>query len=1171
MAFVSVPSSEYMSTNAHNVQVRLDGMDIGYLNYRVKVTPTSTIPAGAIRFYLYINAPRPDINVVDYGYSDWDVVDVIHYYESTHTIDGVTKKYPPMITSDFDPFYHCKFTTCVVMTNGSSISSPTEQTFSLDLPAPSGLEFMLSYPVGEGVPYGYGNSESTTYEKVSSTTYKVFEYRHSYSYRNMGLNFKTLADNIGVVCEVLEGGSWKLWKGASGRSTGHPFQGEFVSQNRRKSSNSVYVVPTYEKCTTIYLRSKTGVVDTDITQNVANDTIETNSSTLKLSGSYMSAYAKRILLSFDTTQLTLTGREPEYAELFGFVDQYNAGATQLDRDYISVIPFMTNTPQWWTNTSLMTKTALDPYRESTFPLTEQEGLGSWAVSNKYMRFQSFKNLNSGLQKWLNEIRLGTRQERGLCLDFVNTTTINTDQPHFLAQENVGVTIGNDTAKGFFIVVAQGVRIPLITNKTLRSAFSVIQGTMSGGSVVTDLDLYDNPTAYPNPIFRVFFSKDDTLDHPVIISDYMTYNATDKFTPDEVNSVQFTSSLKNAEFEIKQRVVTAGGVLYADIEFKPYSLIYPVTDTHFASVQVSASDTLSNGDTTNYSFSGMTTAIFQGTNADTIVRPMNIVFHDPIPSNYVILDGTASIMISVTHADGTAFTSHNVLQLSDNPDGAWSLALDLVRPDNKELVFLATYTGGLQLGHHGFSVSAYESYMADNDTIIYQGDATSPYFNVLTIPDKAILFDFYGFDPIKEIVDGYEQVSFVAKRIDNTPFPSTTNVINISGGGSWRLIPESISLREGSTEIHGIVEFIGDAFVIGDYSFSITGNSDSQVAGGVQHYVGTDVSPTFKIKPVGTTDVVDPDTALSMEECLIVVNKATRPRRLVYLQNLIPEVYRATDVEALVTTFQESLNDLYKGRSKSERYRKDGKDFSHLFYHADDSPIGDAEAIATLSEYDYAIRKEIEATDRERYQSVLEMIESVGDLVDAGKIPFQMLRHLALDKGYDFGINIVGSGVTEYSKKYLRFLVDNLSAIFASKGTKDGLRAFMHAFGALVSVHYGWTTDYVKDWKYSNEADLKDSNGIILPPHEYIPFSLGDQRKFIPDGYFLTPHFKLDVNVTEVFDNGVDAVEELFRNIKKAIDWHKPVQCVCDELKLSVTTNKGIYLKGSAVTEWSGNQ
>ena len=141
--------------------------------------------------------------------------------------------------------------------------------------------------------------------------------------------------------------------------------------------------------------------------------------------------------------------------------------------------------------------------------------------------------------------------------------------------------------------------------------------------------------------------------------------------------------------------------------------------------------------------------------------------------------------------------------------------------------------------------------------------------------------------------------------------------------------------------------------------------------------------------------------------------------------------------------------------------------------------------------------------------ILKKIEQIGDLHDPQLMDSEYLQFYANFLGYDLTLNrseignitneVAADGTyidDEESKKYLRFVVENLPNWYKIKSTRNAVKIMLFSFGIVGDLFTLFSDDYDKNWVSDREDDV---------------LSIATQ---IPSSYYPTPHFQLAVNLRE---------------------------------------------------------
>lgn len=452
------------------------------------------IPVGGVRFYIYLNTHKDNFTIDSYGsggsipgnvaFAKLAEIDYIHGQDTVN--GGNSYQYDPLITVNESPFYHKKFSQCIVFENNQIIPANYIWTEQHRIRFTDWRNFGPERQIPNYSVYGYAQNEAHSNEKNNSgQVARALEYRHSYSYVLMTTSFERLTENHGIVFEINDGGTWKYWKddyATEYNSPNHPLHTVDNDVDYR-DSDSLVRIPTYRNIGILQIETGTGIDDADSYIDLPNPNYGGNApdddhrgeSTLKLSAS-TSQYPKSVIMKFDESVLDLVTDEIEYAELWLYATSYNTQSSDWDSgEAIEVRPLLPNTDEWWKVGEDAKYSNLQGQTEETFPLTFETGFKNWTTGLGWVRFQSFFNRNEGIQKWLNEIRTAIRASRGIILDFPSIQTQNIDQPSFSSNQ-----ITNQEP---FIVFGYGIQTPSGSGEptlTPSILFSIIDITPSDG-------------------------------------------------------------------------------------------------------------------------------------------------------------------------------------------------------------------------------------------------------------------------------------------------------------------------------------------------------------------------------------------------------------------------------------------------------------------------------------------------------------------------------------------------------------------------------------------------------------------------------------------------------------------------------------------------------------------
>lgn len=249
-------------------------------------------------------------------------------------------------------------------------------------------------------------------------------------------------------------------------------------------------------------------------------------------------------------------------------------------------------------------------------------------------------------------------------------------------------------------------------------------------------------------------------------------------------------------------------------------------------------------------------------------------------------------------------------------------------------------------------------------------------------------------------------------------------------------------------------------------------------------------------------------------------------RTVDLHSWVPEYLRGEGIEALVTSFETFLNEMFDGA------------------HNDPSIVK---------------------------SSILDKIEGLSDLLDPTRVPIKHLHHVARNMGYDLSNSILragdlGNGSTDL-KRYARMLVDSLPDIIRTKTTKDSMRGLLFCVGALANIYYEWTKTYDqvgRFWESSNENDWDSTLPMV------------SQQITTPD-YYPTPHFSVDIDLNRYdLSVGVESMTDLLNRALEMIESIRPVNTVIDRLTVGIPVDLTdnamtlVCVRGWSDSPWNSN-
>jgi hypothetical protein len=167
--------------------------------------------------------------------------------------------------------------------------------------------------------------------------------------------------------------------------------------------------------------------------------------------------------------------------------------------------------------------------------------------------------------------------------------------------------------------------------------------------------------------------------------------------------------------------------------------------------------------------------------------------------------------------------------------------------------------------------------------------------------------------------------------------------------------------------------------------------------------------------------------------------------------------------------------------------------------------------------------------------ILKKIEQIGDLHDPQLMDTEYLQFYADFLGYNLTpnrgeIGNITNGVSsngtyiddEESKKYLRFVVENLPNWYKIKSTRNAIRIMLFSFGVVGDLYSLFTDDYNKNWQIHNETAGQSILG-----------------QGIPSGWYPTPHFSLQVDLRKTPAAWINNQEQIIN----AIDSVRPINTV----------------------------
>jgi hypothetical protein len=339
-----------------------------------------------------------------------------------------------------------------------------------------------------------------------------------------------------------------------------------------------------------------------------------------------------------------------------------------------------------------------------------------------------------------------------------------------------------------------------------------------------------------------------------------------------------------------------------------------------------------------------------------------------------------------------------------------------------------------------------------------------------------------------------------------------------------------------------------------------------------------------------------------------------------LVSYLPEYINNTDTEKLVEVFEEYLNEMYDG---DRSYGLSAQDLDitycmtsacslsaveHSYEHNSyivsatsaislDTPANDVKII-DLSGSCLINTKEI---------SILEKIQRLTELVDPDYIPIELIQFYGSNLGFDnvdlsrdnVGYDYVGGNEEANQKKYLRFLMNNLSTWYEIKGTRSAIKLAMYSFGLVGDFVYYYTLDYMdkqginsidslspylikpgmsfqeiqeikcilsqwEEFKYNRQKfwetlkALQKGFGDNWQTTNLNIESLVEDISDIPDNYFSTPHFKLYYDLEESGNYSIDVEKQNI--IGKAILSIKAINQVFDGVTAKFNAYATLYVR-----------
>jgi hypothetical protein len=172
-------------------------------------------------------------------------------------------------------------------------------------------------------------------------------------------------------------------------------------------------------------------------------------------------------------------------------------------------------------------------------------------------------------------------------------------------------------------------------------------------------------------------------------------------------------------------------------------------------------------------------------------------------------------------------------------------------------------------------------------------------------------------------------------------------------------------------------------------------------------------------------------------------------------------------------------------------------------------------------------------------SILEKINQLTDLQDPDKVGSDYFQYLGSNLGYDISINrdeLGTSGTESINEKYIRFVLSNLPNFYKTKTTENSIKSLMFSFGFVTNVLKYYSEDYDET---NGGKWLK--NGVVF---DTTLNKLKENLDGIPNNYFPTPHFSVEIDLTKTAINyGAELANTRRKQIVEAIDSIRPANSV----------------------------
>lgn len=446
IATLSPAYNDYHS-NGLRIRTRLTETLGNSLSYEFEFENTSNeiIPAGAVRFYFYLNSHDGSFSFDAHGeptlrFAQSTVIDYVQSLDSV--VGGSEYEYMPMIMGDEAPYFHKKFTKCVVYVNVNPIPANATMWRERHKIHYNNLSnFAPERPIPNYSTYGYKQTEAHKNEKNSAgLVARILEYRHSYSYANLITSFNRLDSHHGIVFEVMYDGKWRYWQDDENviyKSPTHPLH-TATTPIESRDSDGLPRVPTYKHIGSLRIIEGGDVESGDTFINITGPDIDNRGIDDLILSASTTESQKNILLKFDESELSSISDEIEYAELWLYAESFTTEDTDWDSgEAITAVPLSEDSDEWWKTGEDALNANMGDKGEDDFPLTFPTGFSTWNTGTGWIRFQSFFKRGRGLQKWLNEIRTALRSSRGIMLSFPSIQDQPQDEPTFSDHTVIG--------------------------------------------------------------------------------------------------------------------------------------------------------------------------------------------------------------------------------------------------------------------------------------------------------------------------------------------------------------------------------------------------------------------------------------------------------------------------------------------------------------------------------------------------------------------------------------------------------------------------------------------------------------------------------------------------------------------------------------------------------------